>query len=50
MHASPHKDEAWEDFYYDELYSGKSFFDDVTGKELNYRMTVEARKLEMAFF
>ena len=50
VHASPHKEEAWEDFYYDELYSGKGFFDDVTGKELNYRMTVEARKLEMAFF
>ena len=50
MHAHPHKEEDWESSYYDELYSGKGFFDDVTWKELNYKMAVEARKLEMAFF
>ena len=48
-HKSPHEDDErgiWEK----ELYDGKDFFDDVTGKSLNHDMAVEARRLEMQFF
>ena len=41
----PHEPDAQ-----DGIYEGMEFYDDVTGKELDFRMAREARKLEMKFF
>ena len=45
VHKHPHDDPE-----NGELYSGREFFDDNTGKELDFNLAVQARRLEMKFF
>ena len=44
IHRSPHEEEN------PGIYAGLDFVDDNTGKQLDFKMAVEARKLEMKFF
>ena len=47
----PHDDEAVKDrATMEHLYSGKDFYDDISGKWLEKDRAIEARRLELEFF